>query len=103
MLGFPEAQIIDICGPLEVFSRTSRLISGEARRGPDVYTVELLAHRAGPVRTSSGLALIAARSFKNVRSGVDTLMVAGGRGVEAALGDRALIIGFVVWHRVSAD
>jgi transcriptional regulator GlxA family with amidase domain len=91
VVGFSDAQLLDICGPLEVFSRASRIISDEGGRGPEVYSVELLAHRAGPVRTSSGLALIAARSFQSVRGGLDTLLVAGGRGTEAALRDRALI------------
>ncbi len=91
VVGFPDAQLLDICGPLEVFSRASRVISDEGRRRPEVYAVELLAHRAGPVRTSSGLALVAARSFKSVRDGLDTLLVAGGRGTNAALRDRALI------------
>jgi transcriptional regulator GlxA family with amidase domain len=91
VVGFPEAQLLDICGPLEVFSRASRVITDEGRRGPDVYSVELLAHHAGPVRTSSGLALVAARSFRSVRGGIDTLLVAGGRGTDAALHDRALI------------
>ena len=74
VVGFPDAQLLDICGPLEVFSRASRVISDEGRRRPEVYAVELLAHRAGPVRTSSGLAVVAARSFKSVRDGLDTLL-----------------------------
>jgi transcriptional regulator GlxA family with amidase domain len=91
MVGFPEAQMLDICGPLEVFSRASRVLSDEGRKGPDVYTVELLARHAGLVRTSSGIELVASRSFESVRNGLDTLLVAGGRGVHAALSDRALI------------
>jgi transcriptional regulator GlxA family with amidase domain len=91
MVGFADAQMLDICGPLEVFSRASRVMTDEGRRGADVYQVELLAHRAGPVRMSSGIELVAARSFKGVRGGLDTLMVAGGRGVDAALKDRELI------------
>ena len=91
MVGFSDAQILDICGPLEVFSRASRVMTNEGRRGADIYQVELLAHRAGPVRMSSGIDLVAARSFKSVRGGLDTLIVAGGRGVDAALEDRELI------------
>ena len=79
MIGFTDAQMLDICGPLEVFSRASRIITNEGRQGAEPYVVELLAHRAGPVQTSSGIELVARRSFKSVRGGLDTLMVAGGR------------------------
>src|SRR5262249_43853161 len=91
MVGFPEAQMLDICGPLEVFSRASRVLSDEGRKGPEAYAVELLARRPGPVRTSSGIELVASRSFESIRNGLDTLLVAGGRGVQAALSDRTLI------------
>ncbi len=90
-LGFPEAQMLDICGPLEVFSRASRLLSDEGRGGAEAYSVELLARQRGPLRTSSGIELIATRSFTAVRDGLDTVLVAGGRGAHAALKDRALI------------
>src|SRR6516162_9997923 len=83
MVGFADAQMLDICGPLEVFSRASRVMTNEGRRGADIYQVELLAHRAGPVRMSSGIDLVAARSFKSVRGGLETLIVAGGRGVRS--------------------
>jgi transcriptional regulator GlxA family with amidase domain len=91
MVAFAEAQILDVVGPLEVFSRASRLATDEGRRGTPPYRVEILAHDAGPIVTSSSLAIVAGRSFREVRGPVDTLMVAGGRGVDAALADRTLI------------
>src|SRR6202158_5423738 len=89
-LGFPEAHLLAIAALLEVFSRASRLLSREGG-GPPAYVVELLAHKAGPVVTSSGLALIAARAFSDVRGGLDTLVVSGGRGTDLAVRDRSLI------------
>ena len=91
MIAFPDAQILDIVGPLEVFSRAARLISHEGTRGPEPYTVEVLARQPGPVPTSSGLEIVAARSYRRVRGGIDTLFVSGGRGVEAATRDRELV------------
>lgn len=91
MVTFADAQILDVVGPLEVFSRAARLLSGEARRGPLPYTVEILARTRGRVVTSSGIGLLANRSFRDVRGGIDTLFVSGGRGTESALHDRALI------------
>jgi hypothetical protein len=62
MVAFPDAQILDVVGPLEVFSRAARVLSDEGRRGPAPYRVEVLARRAGPVVTSSSLAIVAARA-----------------------------------------
>lgn len=90
-VAFADAQILDVVGPLEVFSRAARLVSDEGRRGPLPYSVEIIARARGPVVMSSGLALVAARSYRTVRSGIDTLFVAGGRGVDAALRDKALV------------
>ena len=91
MVAFPDAQILDVVGPLEVFSRAARLATDEGKRGTSPYRVEILARRAGPLVTSSSLAIVAARAYGGVRGRIDTLIVAGGRGVDAALANRALI------------
>lgn len=91
MVAFADAQILDVVGPLEVFSRAARLLSDEGRRGPLPYTVEILARTRGRIVTSSGIGLLANRSLAEVRGGIDTLFVSGGRGTDAALRDRALI------------
>jgi transcriptional regulator GlxA family with amidase domain len=91
MLAYPDAQILDVVGPLEVFSRTTRWLRDQGRKGPDAYSVEILGLTKGSFRTSSGLRLYAARGFASVRKGIDTLMIAGGIGTAAALGNRALL------------
>ena len=91
MVAFPDAQIIDITGPLEVFGRAARLLSDERGWRVPAYTIEIAATKAGALKTSSGIRLIADRSITNVRGPIDTLLVAGGRGTAAALRDRALI------------
>jgi len=85
VLGFPDAQILDITGPLEVFSRTARWLRDNGKTAGLVYEIELLAREAGPLRTSGGLELIA-RAFRDVDA-CDTLLVAGGIGWEAAAKD----------------
>src|SRR5258708_30272758 len=91
MVAFADAQILDVVGPLEVFARAGRLISDEGRRGPSPYAVEILARTRGTVVTSSGIGLVATRSCRGLRGGTDSLFVAGGRGVDAALRDAGLI------------
>src|SRR5277367_2013905 len=98
MLAFPDAQIIDITGPLEVFGRAARLLTDERGWRVPAYTVEIAATRAGPLTTSSGIRVIADRSIATVRGPIDTLLVAGGVGTTDAMRDRELI----EWLRNSA-
>ncbi len=91
MIGFDDAQILDITGPLEVFSRTSRWLIDEGLVSRPAYLVKLAARQQGPFATSSGLQLVADTALADLRMPIDTLMIAGGRGVKQALRDRALI------------
>src|ERR1700730_14289492 len=45
----------------------------------------------GPVRTSCGIELVATQSYCDVRDGLDTLIVAGGVGIEQACKDPPLV------------
>ncbi|HVN84128.1 MAG TPA: GlxA family transcriptional regulator [Candidatus Binatia bacterium] len=90
LVAYPDAQILDVIGPLEVFSSAARWL-GERGRTTPAYTVEVLATRSGPLRMSSGIELVAARATASVRRGIDTLLVAGGLGTQAAMQDRALL------------
>jgi transcriptional regulator GlxA family with amidase domain len=91
MIVYPDVQILDVTGPLEVFARTSRWLIDHGRRGEPAYTVELVAARRGPVVCSSGLELLVRHSFADVRGGLDTLLVAGGIGFLRELGERAVV------------
>lgn len=88
-LVFPDFQILDLTGPLEVFSQAERRTRG-------TYTLRTVAFEPGPVVSSSGLAVHAeaARPF----SGADTLVVVGGRGMDAALGEPQ----YAAWIREAA-
>lgn len=90
MFAFDDAQVLDITGPLEVFGRAGRWLRDHGHSRERAYTVELVARRAGTVRTSSGLGLVADRSFRQVRS-ADTLLVTGGIGYREVLDDEAVL------------
>jgi transcriptional regulator GlxA family with amidase domain len=98
LAAFPEAQVLDVTGPLEVFAVASRLLARAGAPSPPAYQIELVARRAGRLRMSSGLELWASRPFGDVRGALDTLLVAGGEGTRAALEDGAL----VAWLRRTA-
>jgi transcriptional regulator GlxA family with amidase domain len=80
MLAYPETQILDVIGPLEVFARTSRWLRDHGKRADDAYSVEIVGVRRGAFRASSGLRLYADRGFAEVGAGIDTLLIAGGMG-----------------------
>src|SRR5262249_4387241 len=82
MLAYPGIQILDVVGPLEVFSRTARWLKDHGHRTDDAYRVEILGVARGTFRASSGLRLYADHRFDEVKSGIDTLLVAGGVGME---------------------
>ncbi len=82
MLAYPDCQMLDVMGPLEVFSRASRWLKDNGRRTDDAYSVELLGLQRGPFHASSGLRLYADRRFDEVGPGLDTLLIAGGRGMD---------------------
>ena len=48
MVAFADAQMLDVVGPLEVFSRASRLATDEGRRGSPPYRVEYPGARRRP-------------------------------------------------------
>ena len=81
---FDSAQILDVTGPLEVFSSASRLL-------PDVrYRTQVVTTAGGPVRSSSGLEF-ASSPIAEVSGPVDTLVVAGGADMAEAAADRVLV------------
>jgi transcriptional regulator GlxA family with amidase domain len=82
MLAYPDIQILDVVGPLEVFSRTARWLKEYGRRTDDAYEVEIIGLRRGLFAASSGLRLFADRRFDEVKGGIDTLLIAGGRGMD---------------------
>ncbi|MDR6292279.1 MULTISPECIES: GlxA family transcriptional regulator [Inquilinus] len=89
MLAFPGVELLDVVGPLEVFAAATALQRDAG--APPGYAVEVLAARAGPVRATSGLSVLADRGLDEAGDGIDTLLVAGGAGIEAAVADAALV------------
>lgn len=82
--------MLDVVGPLEVMSRTSRWLLDNGMAQNPAYEVEIVAPETGPVTMSSGLKVVAERSYRQVRK-IDTLMIGGGIGFAAAREDAGLI------------
>jgi len=88
MLAFEGAQVLDITGPLQMFAAANVGLK------TPVYDIVIATRKAGAFGTSSGaLRLMADASFTapGVLRNLDTLMVSGGDGVDAAIRDGALL------------
>jgi transcriptional regulator GlxA family with amidase domain len=79
---FEGFQPLDLVGPHEVFQHASALTGG--------YDCEVVAPRAGLVRSGSGLPVHAGGIAEADPAGIDTLVVAGGPGVDQARLDFSL-------------
>ena len=85
VLVFPDFQLLDAAGPISVFEIATRLAGAAS-------SIKVLAAKPGPVRSSSGVELVA-RGLKP-SGGISTLIVAGGEGVDAEA-TRDTTLGFV--------
>ena len=85
LLAAPQSQILDVAGPLQVFVRATELF--ERAHPGALRPYEVLLASTTPsrrIRTNCGLVLEAHRSFRALRGGIDTLLVAGGSGLDTA-------------------
>jgi transcriptional regulator GlxA family with amidase domain len=81
---FPSAQVLDVTGPVEVFSSATRFL-------PDAdYRTEVASPAGGPVVASCGIEFATA-PLAAVAGPVDTLVVAGGRDMDDACADADLL------------
>jgi transcriptional regulator GlxA family with amidase domain len=84
---FPDAQLLDVAGPWEVFTLANRVGNPQTPR----YALSLVAPASGPFATSGGLSLLAHRSLAAATGPVGTLVVAGGLGTRPGVRDPRLV------------
>ena len=85
---FEGVQPLDAVGPHEVFAGAARAAGSLGRVGG--YAVGLASVAGGPVRAESGLEL-STRPLSEETGRIDTLVLAGGGGADAAARDDALL------------
>jgi len=90
ILAFPDVQLLDVAGPLQVFASANDLVGASGRRRP--YEPVVVADRS-LVIASAGLGL-ATRELPAPRRPLDTLIVAGGFGVYAAC-ENEKVVGWI--------
>ncbi len=88
---FPDCEVLDVCGPMEAFYFADKWLERLGRSAELGYQPVVIGPSAGPVRTMSGMEIIAERGYPEISDGLDTLIVAGGYGVEEASRDQAMV------------
>src|ERR1700748_66709 len=88
VLTFPAVQLLDVTGPVQVFASANDLVVGAGGAPP--YRLRLVTQGADGVTSSAGVAL-AAGPLSRRNEALDTLLVAGGQGVEAAAANPVLV------------
>jgi transcriptional regulator GlxA family with amidase domain len=84
ILAFPDVQLLDVAGPLQAFTTANDLGGGQRP-----YETLALAKRRR-IRSSAGLVL-ETTLLESIAAPFDTLIVAGGRGVDAACEDAEMV------------
>src|SRR5450755_1831314 len=88
VLAFDQVQLLDVAGPLQVFATANDF--AVHRGAPAPYDLDVFAPGVVGVATSAGLGLMTKPLPRDSRP-LDTLIVAGGWGVNAACEDAALL------------
>jgi len=85
---FPDVQLLDVSGPLQVFASANELSIAAGLSAP--YVPRVIAETSGEVHSTAGLGLVA-HPLPAADEPTDTLIIAGGRGVHAASKDAAQV------------
>ena len=86
---FEDIEVLDFCGPFEVFSAT-RLNEPSRREEPSPFEVLLVAESPGPVITTGGMTVLPHFTFENCPR-LDVVVVPGGWGTRRELHNPVLL------------
>lgn len=89
ILVFEDVEVLDFCGPYEVFA-TTRLDESRRREEPSPFETLLIAESDEPVTASGGLRVLPDRALEDCPP-LDVLLVPGGWGVRRELSNRRLL------------
>ena len=100
IVGFPGSQILDIAGPLAVFTEANQFcregFNLKGLKGRPAYQIELISTESDRlVDCYCGVNITAQNDFRRVSGKFDTLLIAGGYGVAQIEN----ITGFLPWLR----
>ncbi len=97
ILVFPDVEVLDFCGPFEVFSAT-RLDESQRREQTSPFEVVLVAPSMEQIKATGGLRVLPDHDLQNCPQ-LDLLVVPGGWGTRSLVNDERV----VKWIRAQAS
>lgn len=94
LVGFDGFQLLDIAGPLEVFTKANHHMP-ETAAAPFRYELIVASPSGGVITSGSGMQIASTRTIADLPDDLDTLLIAG--GPEAALREVAATTGLLKW------
>jgi transcriptional regulator GlxA family with amidase domain len=88
VLVYPAVQLLDVTGPVQVFASANDIVSEAGGTPP--YVLRVVAKGGASVIASAGIEL-ASNPLPRIGAALDTLLIAGGPGIETASADPALL------------
>jgi len=88
VLAYPSVQLLDVTGPLQVFATANDHVAEAGVTPP--YATRVVAQGGQSITASAGLRL-AADPLPPADAAIDTLIIAGGPGVDTAAADPVLV------------
>jgi transcriptional regulator GlxA family with amidase domain len=89
IVAFPPAQMLDVTGPLEVFSIANAIAHAAGQAEP--YALALAGPEAGALACTAGIPLMASAALGDPALAPDTLLIAGGPGSRMVVSEPDLI------------
>lgn len=90
VLTYPGVQLLDVAGPLQVFASANDIATAGKPGAVRPYDLRVVARGGEGVTASSGLGLVV-KPLPRAATALDTLLIAGGPGVDAAASDPELV------------
>jgi transcriptional regulator GlxA family with amidase domain len=88
ILAYQGVNLLDVAGPAQVFTSATALARDG---GPPPYGVSVVAKPGGATPTSTGVAIVAGALDEVAAQPIDTLIVAGGPGIQALRRDPEVV------------
>jgi transcriptional regulator GlxA family with amidase domain len=92
---FSDVEVLDFCGPFEVFSVAGNQIA------PDSFEVFTVAERGGPVLARNGLEVVPKHAFADAPK-IDLLLIPGGQGTRPLVKNEA-VLGWINGQAAQAE
>jgi len=89
ILLFNDVEVLDFCGPFEVFS-VARLNEARRREEPSPFRVFLIGEKKGPIITAGGMRVLPDYDFDDCPP-LDILVVPGGWGTRTEMNNAGLV------------